>query len=162
VYAVPDRIVFEWGIIGWPAESLHSNSTFVQGIAMAGDFPLANVPQQGTKLIRTMERTAGQHSLQRFAFFRFPNHEKDRFHHPPQCLKTVYDQVPPLSSGRWNDWNDTLLIAYQVMTISRISALCVLSLCTADGRGVFDGDSGVSETQRQGGVESMRTAANTA
>jgi TolB protein len=40
------------------------------------------------------------------------------------------------------------------MTISRISALCVLALCcAADGPGIFDADSGISETQKHGGVE---------
>jgi TolB protein len=40
------------------------------------------------------------------------------------------------------------------MTISRISVLCALALCcAADGPGVFDADSGVSETQKPGGVE---------
>jgi TolB protein len=40
------------------------------------------------------------------------------------------------------------------MTISRIPALCALALCcAANGPGIFDADSGVSETQKQGGVE---------
>jgi TolB protein len=40
------------------------------------------------------------------------------------------------------------------MTISRILVVCALALgCAANGPGIFDADSGVSETQRQGGVE---------
>ena len=40
------------------------------------------------------------------------------------------------------------------MTISQVSALCVLALfCAAHGPGIFEGDNGVSEIQKQGGVE---------
>jgi hypothetical protein len=99
-------------VAGFP-KSLYRNSALVQTFTCARDFPFANISQKALQLVRAVKRTAAQHPLQSFAFFRLPHFRHETLWHKlsqtirykadGSCSETVYDHWQYLSIGYAGD-----------------------------------------------------------